>query len=96
MQEEEPGTYYLTDFLARHFDALILRPYRFDTNPELIEMMFGNYKRLIYLAQTDDANLRERARAAAELLGLAYEERSTGYGELQPSLVQFVNVKPRA
>ena len=56
-------------------------------------MMFGNYKRLIYLAQTDDANLRERARAAAELLGLAYEERSTGYGELQPSLVQFVNVR---
>ena len=92
MQEEEPGTYYLTDFLARHFDALIVRPYRFDTNPELIEMMFGNYKRLIYLAQTDDASLRERARAAAELLGLSYEERSTGYGELQPSLVQFVNV----
>jgi len=92
MQEEEPGTYYLTDFLARHFDALIVRPYRFDTNPELIEMMFGNYKRLIYLAQTDNADLRDRARAAAELLGLVYEERPTGYGELRPSLVQFVNV----
>ena len=92
MQEEEPGTYYLTDFLARHFEALIVRPYRFDTNPELIQMMFGNYKRLIYLAQTDNAALRERARAAAELLGLEYEERRTGYGELQPSLVQFVNV----
>ncbi|MCY7303315.1 MAG: DUF1638 domain-containing protein [Thermoleophilia bacterium] len=96
MQEEEPGTYYLTDFLARHFEALIVRPYRFDTNPELIEMMFGNYKRLIYLAQTDNPNLRERAMAAAELLGLAYEERRTGYGELQPSLVQFVNVGARA
>ena len=91
MQEDEPGTYYLTDFLARHFEALIVRPYRFDTNPELIEMMFGNYKRLIYLAQTDNPDLRERARAAAELLGLAYEERSTGYGELEPSLVQFVS-----
>ena len=68
-----------------------MRPYRFDTNPELIEMMFGNYKRLIYLAQTDNADLRARARAAAELLGLAYEERSTGYGELEPSLVQFVS-----
>jgi len=92
MQEEEPGTYYLTDFLARHFDALIWRPYRFDAHPELIEMVFGNYKRLIYLAQTDNADLRARAVAAAELLGLAYEERRTGYGELQPSLVQFVTV----
>jgi hypothetical protein len=92
MQEEEPGTYYLTDFLARHFEALIVRPYRFDTNPELIEMMFGNYKRLIYLAQTDDPALRQRAMAAADLLGLAYEERRTGYGELQPSLIQFVDL----
>ena len=91
MQEEEAGTYYLTDFLARHFEALIVRPYRFDTNPELVPMVFGNYKRLIYLAQTDNAALRERARAAAELLGLEYEERRTGYGELQPSLVEFVN-----
>ncbi len=91
MQEEEAGTYYLTDFLARHFEALIVRPYRFDTNPELIPMVFGNYKRLIYLAQTDDPALRERARSAAELLGLAYEERRTGYGELEPSLVQFVS-----
>jgi Protein of unknown function (DUF1638) len=92
MQEEEPGTYYLTDFLARHFDALIVRPYRFDTNPELIEMVFGNYRRLIYLAQTDNADLRARAMAAADLLGLEFEERRTGYGELEPSLIQFVNV----
>ena len=92
MQEEEPGTYYLTDFLARHFESLIVRPYRFDTNPELVPLVFGNYKRLIYLAQTDNPGLRERAMAAAELLGLEYEERQTGYGELQPSLVQFVTV----
>ena len=91
MQEEEPGTFYLTDFLARHFDALIWRPYRFDAHPELIEMIFGNYTRLIYLAQTDNPALREKALAAADLLGLAYEERRTGYGELQPSLVEFVS-----
>lgn len=96
MQEEEAGTYYLTDFLARHFEALIVRPYRFDTNPELIPMVFGNYKRLIYLAQTDDPGLRERAIAAADLLGLTYEERRTGYGELEPSLVQFVSRPRRA
>ncbi len=96
MQEEELGTYYLTDFLARHFESLIVRPFKLDTHPELLPLMFGNYKRLIYLAQTDNEDLRERARAAAAFLGLEYEERRTGYGELQPSLVQFVNVATRA
>lgn len=92
MQEEELGTYYLTDFLARHFESLVVRPFKLDTHPELLPLMFGNYTRLIYLSQTDNDDLRERARAAAAFLGLAYEERRTGYGELQPSLVQFVNV----
>ena len=96
MQEEEVGTYYLTDFLARHFEALIVRPYRLDTHPELVQVMFGNYTRLMYLAQTDDPSLRERARAAAAFLGLAYEERRTGYGELVPSLTRFVDVAARA
>jgi hypothetical protein len=96
MQEEEAGTYYLTDFLARHFDALVVRPYRLDTDPELIQLMFGNYKRVMYLAQTDDPALRKRARAAAEFLGLAYEERRTGYGELVPSLTRFVNARAHA
>jgi hypothetical protein len=96
MQEEEVGTYYLTDFLARHFEALIVRPYRLDTHPELVQVMFGNYTRLMYLAQTDDPSLRERARAAAAFLGLAYEERRTGYGELAPSLTRFVDVAARA
>jgi hypothetical protein len=96
MQEEELGTYYLTDFLARHFESLIVRPFKLDTHPELIPMMFGNYKRLIYLAQTDNDDLRRRARAAAVFLGLEYEERRTGYGELQPSLVQFVDMRTHA
>ena len=96
MQEEELGTFYLTDFLARHFESLVVRPFKLDTHPELLPMMFGNYTRLIYLAQTDDPALRERAEAAATFFGLAFEHRRTGYGELQPSLVQFVNVASRA
>jgi hypothetical protein len=90
MQEEEAGTYYLTDFLARHFEALVVRPYKLDVYPELVQVMFGNYVRVVYLAQTDDDGLRGRARAAADFLGLAYEERRTGYGELVPSLTRFV------
>ncbi len=90
MQEDEPATFYLTDFLARHFESLVVRGLKLDVHPELLPMMFGNYKRLVYLAQTDDSALRERAEAAALFLGLAFEQRRTGYGELQPSLVRFV------
>jgi hypothetical protein len=89
MQEDEPATFYLTDFLARHFDALVVRALKLDTHPELLPLMFGNYRRLVYLAQTDDPGLDRRAEDAAAFLGLAYERRRTGYGELVPSLARF-------
>ena len=91
MQEDEPATFYLTDFLARHFDSLVVRALKLDTHPELLPIVFGNYKRLVYLAQTDDARLEARARDAATFLGLAFERRRTGYGELVPSLTRFVD-----
>jgi hypothetical protein len=90
LHDAEPATFYLTDFLARHFDALVIRGLGLDRHPELLTDYFGNYRRLLYLAQTDDPDLRERARAAAARLGLAYEERRTGYGDLVPSLTRFV------
>ena len=90
MQEDEPATFYLTDFLARHFDALIVRGNKLDRHPELLPLMFGNYKRLVYLAQRDDPELIDRARDAAAYLGLAFEHRRTGYGELRPALERFV------
>ena len=90
MHEDEPRTFYLTDFLARHFEALVVRGLKLDVHPELLPMMFGNYRRLVYLAQTDDPSLDARAEAAAGFLGLAYERRRTGYGELVPSLTRFV------
>lgn len=94
LQEEEPGTFYLTDFLARHFDALVTGPLELDAHPELVQDVFGNYRRLVYLAQTDDAGLAARARAAAGALGLDYERRFTGYGDLARSLAGFA--EPRA
>ena len=90
LQEEEPGTFYLTDFLVRHFDALVIRGLGLDRHPELRDDVFGNYRRLVYLAQVDDPDLLARAEAAAEQLGLAYEVRRTGYGQLQPALTRFV------
>jgi hypothetical protein len=96
LHDAEPATFYLTDFLARHFDALVIRGLGLDRHPDLLPDYFGNYRRLLYLAQTDDDDLRARARAAAERLGLAYEERRTGYGDLVPSLTRFVEAAPVA
>ena len=96
MQDEEPATFYLTDFLARHFDALVVRALKLDTHPELLSLMFGNYRRLVYLAQTDDPELDRRAEEAAEVLGLDYERVRTGYGELVPSLARFAREPARA
>jgi hypothetical protein len=90
MQDAEPATFYLTDFLARHFDALVWRGLGLDRHPQLLEPLFGNYRRLVYLAQTEDASLEARAREAADRLGLVFEHRRTGYGELRPALERVV------
>jgi hypothetical protein len=74
--------FYLTDFLVRQFDAFVWKPMGFDRHPELIPMMFGNYEKLVYLAQTDDPALTPAREAARQRLGLAYERRLTGYGDL--------------
>lgn len=82
LQEEELGTFYLTDFLARQFESLVLDGLGLDKHPELLPMYFGNYTRLVYLAQTDDPELTRRAEAAAERLGLTFVRRFTGMGDL--------------
>jgi len=82
LADEEPGTFYLTDYLARHFETLIVKGMGLDRYPGMLDMMFGNYKRVIYFAQVEDPELDRLAEAAAERLGLAYEKRVTGYGEL--------------
>ena len=82
LADAEPGTFYLTDFLTRQFDTLVIEGLGLDRHPELRDMYFGNYRRLVYLAQTEDAELQAQARAAADRLGLTYEYRFTGLGEL--------------
>jgi hypothetical protein len=82
LQEEEVGTFYLTDFLARNFERIVWRGLGLEQHPELLGTYFGSYRRLVYLAQTDDPELVERARAAADKLGLAFECRQTGLGDL--------------
>ncbi|MEM7642973.1 MAG: DUF1638 domain-containing protein [Pseudomonadota bacterium] len=86
---DEIDAFYLTDFLARQFDAFVTRPLGLDRHPELRDMYFGNYTRLVYLAQTDDPELDARARRAAGTLGLEYDRRRTGYGDLSAVLYKI-------
>jgi hypothetical protein len=82
LAEEEPATFFLTDFLARNFDRLVIKGLGLDRHPELLATYFGNYRRLVYLAQTDDPTLVVAARRGARRLGLPFEVRHTGLGEL--------------
>jgi hypothetical protein len=90
LSEAEPGTFYLTDFLLRHYERLVVRPLGLDRHPELAAEYFRNYRKLVYLAQTERPETIERARQIADSLGFAFEYRYTGYGELGTRLRTLV------
>jgi hypothetical protein len=89
LSDAEPGTFYLTDFLLRHFERLVTRALGIERHPELAAQYFGNYRRLVYLAQTRDAAASERAQGIAQRMGLEFEYRFTGYGELEFSMTRL-------
>jgi hypothetical protein len=86
LHEEEPGTFYLTDYLTRHFDRLVWRGLGLDRHPSLREVYFANYRRLVYLSQSRDESLVTEASQAAEMLGLSFEHRHVGLGLLEGSV----------
>ena len=88
LHEDQPGTFYLTDFLTRHFERLVIQGLGLDRYPELRSQYFKNYTRLVYLSQSDSLDLLDRARRAAMELGLSFEHVTTGYGELENSLLR--------
>jgi hypothetical protein len=94
--DDDPATFFLTDFLARNFDRLVIAGLGLDRHPELLPVYFGNYHRLVYLAQTDDPGLVTAARRAAKRLGLAFEWRRTGYGDLATGLAAAASTAPVA
>ena len=89
LADAEPGTFYLTDFLAQHFDRLIYRGLELDRHPQLMSDYFGNYRRLVYLAQMEEPRLVAKAQEAAKYLGLEFEYRFSGYGDLARALVDL-------
>lgn len=93
--DDDVTAFFLTDFLARQFKSFVIQPLGLDRHPELKEMYFGNYTRLIYLSQIEDADLQEKARWAADYLGLAYEYRFTGYGDLTNEMLRLRQGAPQ-
>ena len=91
LMAEEPGAYFLTDYLLRSFESLVIKGMGLDRHPELREIYFRNYTCLLYLAQVDDEALREKAQWAADYLGLTLEIRQTGYGALESRLVALMD-----
>ncbi len=91
--EREPGTFYLTDFLARHFDGLVIEGLGLDRFPQLRDVYFGNYKELLYLRQLPENDERERAQKAAERIALEYREVDTGLEVLERRLLKMVEAK---
>ena len=91
LAEAEPGSFYLTDFLLRHFDRLVIRGLGLDRHPELFSVYFGNYRKLVYLAQAPEAHSQDGAREIALRMGLQFEYRRTGYGTLGTTLAAAVS-----
>jgi len=86
LAEAEPGSFYLTDFLTRHFERLVIRGLGIDRLPQLKPVYFGNYKRLVYLSQSDSRELQAMARQHAETLSLKYEYHACGSAPLSSTL----------
>jgi len=94
LTDEEPGTFYLTDFLARNFERLVIRGLGIDRHPELLTMYFANYRRLVFLSQREDPELLAAARRAARTLGLGFRHVPTGHGDLAAPIARLAAELP--
>jgi hypothetical protein len=94
LQDAEPGTFYLTDFLLRHYDRLVTKGLGLDRHPELAQEYFRNYRKLVYFAQNPAPTAEQQARAIAARMGLEFEYRLTGYGELGTRLTALARKQP--
>ena len=95
LHAEELGTFFLTDYLVKHFDRLVVKAFWLDTHPEMLNAMFGNYRRLAYLSQVDDPDLLDGARSAAARLGLSFEHRPTGLSNLEAQVLIGIGSRPK-
>lgn len=95
MMEEELGSFFLTDYLARHFETLIIKGLGLDRHPNLKTIYFEHYKRLVYLSQAPDQTIVDKAKKAADFLDLDFEHRPVGYGVLQSKIAALPKSEPQ-
>ncbi len=91
MMDEEPGTFFLTDWLLRAYDKAVLAGLGIDKHPELAPLYFGNYKRLVYLSQFPTDKLLDKGQTIASAMGWTFEHRPVGMGDLETRLVALMN-----
>lgn len=88
IMEGEPGSFFLTDFLVRHFERLVIKGLGIDRHPHLQQIYFGNYRQLVYLSQTENEDLMQRAQDYAARLELRFIHIATGYRSLQGAMTR--------
>jgi len=93
IQEKNIGSFYLTDFLVKHFERLVVKALWLDTHPELLNEYFGNYTQVVYLTQTNDPELEKLAREAAKKLGLELVVERNGYGDLETEIISIIHTE---
>lgn len=93
MMNEEAGTFFLTDYMVRSFDHIVIQGLGLDRIPDLRDEYFRNYTRVVYLAQEDDPELARRAQWAADFLKLPLKVRPAGYGALESRLLELMQQK---
>jgi len=96
LHDEEPGSFYLTDFLAKHFDAIVWQGLGLDRHPQLRDTYFSNYRRIVLLSQTTDERIVEAGRRAAWLLGLEFEHRPVGLSPFTEAVVVPLRLRSQA
>ncbi len=87
LSDQEPGTFWMTDFLVRHFDSMVIRNLGLDRHPELRDSYFGNYTNLTYISQRQDESIVNAAKVCAERLALDFRHIHTGFGTLEQALI---------
>jgi hypothetical protein len=90
-KDDDVTSFFLTDFLARQFRSFVIEPLGLDRYPQLKDMYFGNYTKVVYLSQVEDESLQQKAKEAADYLGLLYEYRFTGYGDLTSAITRALD-----
>ena len=93
--ERDPTSYFLTDYLVRAWEDVVVREMGLDCEPSLKETVFGGFTSLTYLRQSSDPDLLARAQSIADELGLPLNVEDVGLKELEMQLARLIEEPAR-